>query len=138
MTASPGWSEYIGRPWVNGEYDCWALIRDVYRDRLRIELPEIAVDSDNLKEVMAAFGNPDNLLPWAPIRQPEHLCLVFFSPGEHRAAHCGLWLEILGGRYLHCHRRSGVVCEDRITLEQNGWCNPQYYRHAGCVKKCPV
>ena len=125
---------YIGREWVNGEQDCWTLVRDVYRDHLNIELPAIVVDSENLRAVLRAFEDKQNLSPWVPITKPEHLCLVFFTPGHHRATHCGLWLHVQGGRFLHCHRKAGVVCEDRVTLEQNGWFNPQYYRHVSCGK----
>ena len=133
MTALPVFDPtlYIGRQWVNGEQDCWALVRDVYREQLNIELPRIVVDANNLRSVLKAFEDEDNLLPWEPINQPEHLCLVFFTPGNHRATHCGLWLAIQDGRFLHSYRNSGVVCEDRITLEMNGWCNPVFYRYQG-------
>ncbi|MES9984346.1 MAG: hypothetical protein ABW115_13115 [Candidatus Thiodiazotropha sp. 6PLUC6] len=134
MTASPAWHDYIGRPWINGENDCWTLVRDIYRDHLGIDLPAIVIDAENLRQVLQAFEDPANLSPWQRIPAPQHLCLVFFTPGHHRATHCGLWLDISGGRFLHCHRRAGVVLEDRITLELNGWCNPRFYRHASCDK----
>ena len=121
---------YIGREWINGTQDCWTLVRDIYRDHLQIDLPPIVVDADNLRHVLKAFEDDANLQPWQPIETPEHLCLAFFTPGHHRATHCGLWLNIMGGRFLHCHRKAGVVCEDRVTLEQNGWCNPRFYRYS--------
>ena len=127
-------ADYIGRPWINGQQDCWTLVRDIYRDHLAIDLPAIAIDADNLRQVLKAFENDDNLSLWQPIPVPEHLCLVFFTPGHHRATHCGLWLDVMGGRFLHCHRKAGVVFEDRVTLEQNGWCHPRFYRHVGCGK----
>ncbi|USE39254.1 hypothetical protein MJO57_14475 [Endozoicomonas sp. SCSIO W0465] len=104
-------------------------MRDIYRDCLQIDLPAIAIDADNLRQVLKAFEDDNNLSPWQPIPKPEHWCLVFFTPGHHRATHCGLWLDIMGGRFLHCHRQAGVVFEDRVTLEQNGWVNPTFYRH---------
>ena len=131
-------AEYIGRPWIKGEFDCWTLVRDVYYDCFGISLHHIVVDPDNLKAVLRAFENPDYLQPWHEIQQPEHLCLVFFTPGHHRATHCGLWLDVLGGRYLHCHRKAGVVFEDRATLEMNGWFNPKYYRYRDCGKNGTV
>ncbi|WP_257264356.1 NlpC/P60 family protein [Endozoicomonas sp. ONNA2] len=123
-------SNYIGRPWINDQQDCWTLVRDIYRDHLQIDLPAIAIDADNLRQVVKAFEDDKNLSPWQPIPTPEHLCLVFFTPGHHRATHCGLWLDVMGGRFLHCHRQAGVVFEDRVTLEQNGWCCPRFYRHS--------
>ena len=131
-------ADYVGREWQNGTQDCWTLVRDIYRDHLQIDLPPIVVDADNLRQVLKAFEDDANLQPWQPIEKPEHLCLAFFTPGHHRATHCGLWLDIMGGRFLHCHRRAGVVCEDRVTLEQNGWCDPRYYRHVGCGKTSPL
>ena len=124
-------SPYIGRQWHNGTQDCWALVRDVYRDQLNIELPQIVVDADNLRAVLETFERSEHLGDWRRIERPEHLCLVFFTPGHHRATHCGLWLDIQDGRFLHSHRKAGVVCEDRITLGMNGWCNPVYYRFNG-------
>ena len=93
-------TDYIGRPWVNGQQDCWTLVRDIYRDYLAIDLPAIAIDADNLRQVLKAFEDDDNLSSWQPIPIPEHLCLVFFTPGHHRATHCGLWLDIMDGRFL--------------------------------------
>ncbi len=134
-TSLDGIRPYIGRPWINGEQDCWTLVRDIYAEQLGIVLPEIAIDADNLRHVLHAFEDPQNLSCWQPIEKPEHLCLVFFTPGHHRATHCGLWLNSQGGRFLHCHRKAGVVCEDKPSLEVNGWCNPRYYKHQNYDKK---
>ena len=127
------YGEYVGRPWINGQYDCWTLVRDVYRDQLGIELPNIVVDCDNLRQVIRAFEDDINLSPWQPIEQPDHLCLVFFTPGHERATHCGVWLDIADGRFLHCTRTSGSVCENRQSLEMNGWTKPRYYRYKHAV-----
>lgn len=124
-------SHYQNKHWIKGQYDCWSLVREVYRHERGIELPVIVVDVDNLRAVVRAFRDGHNLAPWMRINEPEHLCLVFFSPGCHRSTHCGVWLDMADGRYLHCPRRGGVVCEDRLGLERNGWTEPVYYRYVG-------
>ena len=54
------WAEdLIGRPWVAGgrgphAFDCWGLARWCWRERFRIEVPEIPVDAANLRGVLHA------------------------------------------------------------------------------------
>ncbi|PJE80653.1 hypothetical protein CI610_00314 [invertebrate metagenome] len=121
---------YLDRYWKKGEYDCWSLVREVYRQEAGIDLPVIVVDVDNLRDVLRAFTDEHNLSCWHPVPEPEHLCLAFFSPGRHHTTHCGIWLDIADGRFLHLPRNSFTVCEDRQGLERGGWVNPSFYRYS--------
>ena len=55
------WAEkYIGKPWVNGEYDCWGLVRDVYKNELGVELSPIVTDATNITNAIAVFNHVGN------------------------------------------------------------------------------
>ena len=124
-------SRYQKKHWIKGQYDCWSLVRDVYRHERGIDLPVIVVDVDNLRAVVQAFRDEANLAPWMPIDRAEHLSLVYLSAGQHMTSHCGVWLDMADGRFLHLPRNSSVVCEDRLGLDRNGWCEPKFYRYVG-------
>ncbi|MTI13113.1 NlpC/P60 family protein [Sansalvadorimonas verongulae] len=126
---------YLGKPWVNGEQDCWWLVRSTYRDRLNIELPQIVVDANNIRAVLDTLAHHEHLKDWQEIDQPEDMCLVFFSGGRNRPTHVALYLDVDGGRYLHTYQRAGCVCEPLSAAERNGWTSPRYYRYKGSNNK---
>ncbi|GAA4650481.1 hypothetical protein GCM10023116_27640 [Kistimonas scapharcae] len=121
-------NKYIGLPWVNGEQDCWWLVRQVYRERLGIELPQIVVNADNLKEVIRTMTEHPVLNDWVPIDQPENHCLTFFSNRQH-PTHVAVYLAYGGGRILHTYKRAGCVLQTPMDAKLSGWINPQYFRH---------
>ncbi|GAA4649231.1 hypothetical protein GCM10023116_15050 [Kistimonas scapharcae] len=121
--------DYLGRPWINGEQDCWWLVREVYRNRLDIELPALGVNADSIREVRQVFRDHPVLSLWQAVDKPTHLDLVFFSSGRIHPTHVALFLDIDGGRYLHTYKHKGCVCETLPSAEQHGWKHPQYYRH---------
>ncbi len=121
-------TKYLSKPWINGQQDCWQLVRDVYREQLNIELPQIVVNAEKLREVITAMESTTNLSDWQPIEQPGHWSLVFWSQLT-RPSHVGIYLDIDGGRILHNTQRTGVVCQSVHDMSLQGWCNPRYYRH---------
>lgn len=52
--------KYIGKPWINGEYDCWGLVRDIYKNELQIELSPIVTDATSLRDVLSEFRKSSN------------------------------------------------------------------------------
>lgn len=49
--------KYIGKPWINGEYDCWGLVREIYKNELQIALSPIVTDATSLRDVFASSEN---------------------------------------------------------------------------------
>ncbi|WBA79542.1 NlpC/P60 family protein [Endozoicomonas sp. GU-1] len=121
-------NNYIGLPWINGSQDCWWLVRQVYKDQLDIDLPQIVVDANNLKAVIKSMTQHPALSDWQPIEKPEHLCLTFFS-NRSNPTHVGVYLDHNGGRILHTFKRAGCVLQSLTDIRLTGWTNPQYYRH---------
>ena len=121
-------SYYLNRPWVSGEADCWALVRDIYRQELNIDLPQIVVDATNPLAVRRAFTDQNNLKCWQPIEQPENLCLVFFA-SRSRPSHVAVYLDSNGGQYLHSYVGVGSVCESVFDADLSGFHSPRYYRY---------
>ena len=125
-------TKYLNRPWISGEADCWALVRDIYRNELNIELPALDVDATNPRAVLKAFADPDNLKPWHPIDKPEHLCIVFFA-SRVRPSHVAVYLDINGGCYLHSYKGTGSVCESVFDFSLSGFQSPEYKQHSSRI-----
>ena len=121
-------NRYIGRPWINGVQDCWWLVRQVYKDQLDIDLPQIVVDASDLKAVIRNMTQHPALNDWQPMEAPEHLCLTFFS-SRNNPTHVGVYLNYAGGRILHTYKRAGCVLQSLVDIRFAGWTNPKYYRH---------
>lgn len=90
----PAWpARYIGAPWQSGgngpeSYDCWGLVRAVYRDIAGIELPLVDVDAHDPRAVLAAFHQaagapPAKVTPGrAPIHPPASAAALGLKPSD--------------------------------------------------------
>lgn len=115
-------ARYVGAPWRAGasgphEYDCWGLVRAVYRERLGIELPAIEADALSVRSCAQAFSGAAERARWREIAAPRELCAVLLGRGTH-AVHVGLWCE---GAVLHAVRGAGVVHQVPASLRAHGW-----------------
>lgn len=125
------WTDaYFGKPWAFGAtgpegYDCYGLVRAVYRDILGIDLPVIAVDHAPLA-IRHAIRNGQS--GWSPTRNGgvQDFDVVMLSHGKH-PHHVGLW----GGpdRVLHSVEGAGVIRQELTGLRMNGWHILGFYRH---------
>ena len=117
---------YLGRPWVSGESDCYALVRTVYREVRSEELPHFDLtqaDPLALRRAMEAASG------WLDVPAPADLDVVLMSHGA-RPHHVGLWAEVDGGRVLHSVERAGVVAPSVPALTAAGWRILGYRRRA--------
>lgn len=105
-------SNYLGRPWVPGEYDCWALVREIYEQELSIVLPTVTVDAANVRAVLNEIASTPVRGLFDPVPEPQHLAVVEMRQCGH-PSHVGVYLETSDGpRILHNRRGAGVVCEE--------------------------
>lgn len=107
------WGQYIGLPFGEGpgEVTCWGLIRQVYRDRLGVELPaygEISArDLVRVARTMEAHKDDDG---WTVPDRPEPLDVVLMRGprGLARVSHVGLM--VAPGHLMHVEAASATVC----------------------------
>jgi cell wall-associated NlpC family hydrolase len=126
--------QYVGRPWVSGaqgpsSFDCWGFVRHVSREVFDRELPEFAVDADDLRACMATFRDQTWQSSWLRVTHPVDGDIALLANGRY-ASHCGLFVKIdgAGGAIAHCERGCGVVVASRRRLP---WQNIRFYRWAG-------
>jgi hypothetical protein len=108
--------DYIGKPWeANAKgpeaFDCWGLLVDVYKKQLNLDLPEYPkIDRDSLASLQGGIATILNS-DWTAIARPVEYCAVCLSVNTKYAHHVGVFLEVDGGRVLHCTKQGGVLCE---------------------------
>lgn len=110
-------NRYLGKPWVKGEYDCWGLVRDVYKQELGIVIPVVLVDSSNMFAIRSQFKDSHIYSTFKRLEKPVNLAVATMKrEGGKSVMHCGIWYE---GRILNNRRGSGVIFEpaDRYTVE---------------------
>ena len=127
--------ELIGRPWVAGgrgphAFDCWGLVRWCWRERFRIEVPEIPVDAANLRAVLAGFRDHPERQRWRPVERAREGDAVLMRQSRH-PVHVGIWLAGDGGGVLHAARDIGVVFQGPADLTAHGWRIEGTYRFTG-------
>lgn len=122
MTPSPipVWSRYLGRTWTP-EYDCWALVREIYSDELGIDLPYTGIAAESVRASLRKIANH-------PIRQsfekcaPEHLAAAEFRRGHgDMAHHIGVYIDTPDGpKVLHLPK-GGVVLDRPADVNVTYW-----------------
>lgn len=114
-------SDIIGKPYKNNgrgpnSFDCFGVVRYIYKNILDIELPEYTdydekwYDNSNvLTEQLNRFSRL-----WFPVKIPEKWDVLTFSHGAPKGItnHCSVYLG--DGKMIHCYERSPVVI-DRLT-----------------------
>ncbi len=133
-TVAEHWAkQYIitHRPWVNGaqgpdSFDCWGLVRYVYKHHFNIILPTFDIDANCLKAVALAIA--DGQQHWQQVESPKDGDVVLLAHAKY-PSHIGIWLDVDRGGVLHCVRKAGVVFSDLIKLRLSGWGHIEYYRH---------
>ncbi len=124
------WGPYVGRQFRQGS-ECWSLVREVYRDRLGLELPAhgdvsahyvAAVETLRFahlprtqiaaarRAVMEAFEAGQAAESWLPVTTPADMDVVLMG-GPHadrrRVMHVGV--AVGSDRVLHIEANTGSV-----------------------------
>ena len=69
-------AEYLGKPWRNGAegpdaFDCYGLVRAVYWDRYRIQIPAISADATKVLAGLHAARDYADYSQWEPAEAPQ-------------------------------------------------------------------
>lgn len=132
------WSTaYLGKKWVSGargpnEFDCWGLVRWIYKKQLGIELPEFpGVEAKDTEAVAAMIHEHTCVGPfaqeWHRLSKPVDMCAV--AMGQNDLTHCGIYLVTDGGLVLHTAEQHNVVAQPIKLLRMLGYSQIEFYQH---------
>lgn len=126
---------YLGKPWVSGAagpeaYDCYGLVRAVYRDRFGLDLPAIEPGITTTLACARAVRDYADYSHWdaVPPDAPRRECDVLQMGSARHPHHVGLWID--GGRVLHCVSGAGVLLQTPSSLWVHGWNILNVYRRS--------
>lgn len=112
--------KYIGKPWINGEYDCWGLVREIYKNELQIELSPIVTDATSLRDVFCEFRKSSNYNHLQETSDFKDKNIVILTQNKY-PCHVGVYCDVDGGGVLHNMQGVGVVFQKLPELKMNGW-----------------
>jgi len=120
------WAEaYVGRPYIEGRFDCADLVVEVARERFGriIRFPAHGAGVREWDAQIAALKD-DFARPLGPRETPrEGDGVLMRMTGRTRAPghHIGLWCDVAGTPHvLHCLKRIGSCLHALGALERHG------------------
>lgn len=121
--------ELCGRPYEHGasgphSFDCWGLVRHIYKQELGIEIQPYNDGYDGAGGPFDAFAA--HIPDWEAIANPTPLCVVAMGRTK-RIHHCGVYLDLDGGMVLHADRPT-VQCTPLSRLPSIGWRTIKFYQ----------
>jgi len=99
------YSDLIGKPYIDGERNCWTFVKEA-AERVGIFLPDYSVP-DNHEELTSLINSEKHA--YKKINKPEPHCLVLFRipyPRKRLGWHVGFMID--NTHFIHCTRRNGV------------------------------
>lgn len=118
---------YIGLPWIAGQRDCWLFFRGISEKHYDRTIPTVDVDVMDIRDVIHKV-DAEKQARWEQIDRPEDGCAVLMSRNRY-PVHIGMWLDIDGGKVLHCAQGMGVVFQNRQALAFDGWTGLTFWRY---------
>lgn len=119
--------QYLGRPWQNGQSDCYGLVRLVYKNQYQIDLPIVDVNALNTLSVIKTIAGFDRE-QWVEVSTPIDGDVVQMGHAQ-RPHHVGVWIEADGGKILHSTEKFGAIAQTPSQAKANGWRVLNIYRH---------
>lgn len=116
-------NDYVGLPYrLNGRdrdgVDCWGLVRLVFTEQRRIDLPDWQRDGDGTHEAATAIAQGLGELTLAgaalevAIPQPWDVVIAPYRLPHHAGVYVG------GDYVLHAARARGVVCQPMVWFRR--------------------
>lgn len=122
-----GWrAELIGRPYVEGVLDCYSLIQDYYREKLKIELPDVAREPGwwkTGKDLYVSNYKKGGFVQVGGLQ--EHDIILMYVAGSQVLNHGAIWLG--DGRILH-HPADRLSCRQPYVIDRG-----YYAKHTGMI-----
>lgn len=122
---------YIGRPWERINHDCWGFFRLVQQERFGRDIPAVELSDYRAKTKAALLDSHPHRLAWQEVSRAE----LQEGDGVRMAStsnpgHVGLWIDVDGGRVLHCDEPYGVMATplDRLADQYK---DIRFYRFKG-------
>lgn len=106
------WSPYVGLPFGEGpgEVTCWSLVRRIYVDFLRVDLPAYGeVSAHDLLRVAREMTVGAGALCWAEPETTELFDVVLMRSARGGRAVCHVGLVCSTGMVLHAEETTGSV-----------------------------
>ena len=123
--------QYLGKPWSNPAeahtaegYDCYSLVKDVYKKQLGLELPPITFDACDIKKSAEFFGTETFKTDFKSVDFPTNYDIVLTRGRGYR--HVGLWYN---NRILHSVKGLGCMYSYPSDLKTMGFNDITYKRY---------
>jgi hypothetical protein len=125
-------SKYLGlkyQPGARGpeNVDCWGLVRLVYLQEFRIELPLFPGVAESVAFKLRSFIEEETNRNWIQ-SEPFEGAGVAMSRGR-AVCHVGIWTPLDGGKVIHCLEGVNVVADTIRNLKLKGLRYLEFYRH---------
>lgn len=127
-------TDYLGKPWASGEsgpdaYDCYGLVRAVYRDRFGIDMPLVSADATKLLSCLHVAKNYADYQKWEEVDAPQEGDVLLMGCARH-PHHIGVMVE---DRILHSVEGAGVLLQPMDSVKAHGWNILKIYRRRECA-----
>ena len=76
-------ADYLGKPWRNGAdgpdaFDCYGLVRAVYRDRCGVEMPVVSADATRVLACLHAARDYADYSQWEAVTERQDGDVLLF------------------------------------------------------------
>ena len=105
-------NKYIGKKWDLNNYNCWGLVRDVYKQELGLDLPQYRVENNSYQCFSFLIQHVTERNNWFEVRFPKTFDLLLFW--SNIPIHIGVYDKKRNG-VIHATERSGVIFQ-RLQL----------------------
>lgn len=114
--------DYLGKAWANGacgpdSYDCWGLVRAIYKNEKNVDIPIVNVDALKPLAVRHAFESSSEYKNWREVKDYQNFDVLLLSQAT-RTHHVGVWFN---DKLLHSVEGSGVIWQSLQSLKTHGW-----------------
>ena len=116
---------YIGEPWSQQRH-CWEFFREIQQKHFRRDVPAVDVDVLDMRAVSREFTSNPERRRWLEVDVPREGDGVLM-PRVKSPWHVGVWIDVDGGRVLHCDQHAGVLCQSLASLHLHGWHSLQWF-----------